>query len=59
MIDGKYPYSRGYECLSFSGFLKICLPGSNAFIDGATFASFTTYLDGTFVGLRSYVDKYQ
>jgi len=58
LIDGKYPYSRGYECLSLSEFLKICFPDKISFIDEGRLIHYNKYLDATFPGFRSHVDKY-
>jgi hypothetical protein len=32
MVDGKHPYSRDYECLSFKEYLNICFPNGDYFI---------------------------
>lgn len=59
IIDGKYPYSRGYDCLSLIEFLRQFLPNGDYFIDKERITLFNNYLDTVFPGFRGHIDKYE
>lgn len=59
LIDGKYPYSRGYECLSFNGYLNLNFPNKIFFINNNQLNLLNDHLEELYPKLRNSVHKYE